>query len=137
MRKILFACLAVICVVALTGAVWAWENVGPGRTCEMEHSTTFDFGAGGGNGYPTIESALARFGRFPGIRGQLPQESLIPTDEDAPEFGATVDFDSHADTKRGRVYDIWKDGAVVQSVTIDSHRDGWRIGGYSGCSPIP
>ena len=116
--------------------VFWWETVGPGRLCEFEQSVTNDF-VGDSRGYATVEDALARFGRYPGIRGDLPPESLVPTDEGSPEFGATLDSDAHPDTVGGRTYNIWKNGDVVQSVSLDRHSDRWVNGGYSGCSPIP
>jgi hypothetical protein len=137
MKKVLFAGLVILVIVGMAGGVWAWENIGPGRVCATQHSTTFDGFGPDVRTYPTVEGALARFGRYPGIRGDLPPESLKLTDEDSPEFGATIDPDFHADTKGGRHYHIWKNGDVVQSVVIDTHRGGWVIGGYGGCSPIP
>jgi hypothetical protein len=103
----------------------------------MEHSTTLDSFGAEVRTYPSIEAALTRFGAYPGVRGDLPPESLVPTDEDWPEFGATVDREFHADTKEGRRYDIWKNGDIVQSVVMDSRQGGWAIGGFGGCSPIP
>lgn len=137
MKKAVLAVLAAVAIIGIAGGVWAWENIGPGRVCEVYHSTTFDFGGPGRHAYPTIEAALARFGRYPDVRGSLPPESLFPTDEDSPEFGATVNPDHHPDSRNGGPYDIGKNGDVVQSVTIDSHKHGWSIGGYGGCSPIP
>ena len=62
----------------------------------------------------------------PDSGGSLPPESLFPTDEDSPEFGATVNPDHHPDSRNGRSFDIWKNGDVVQSVTIDSHNTAGR-----------
>jgi len=123
----------VLLIGAIGTGVWAWETVGPGRLCDVEKSVTMEFGPGV-RSYPSVEEALLRFGRFPDIRADLPVESLVPTDEDSPEFGATIDPDFLAN---GRRYDIWKNGDVVQTVVLDQYRDGWVISGYGGCSPIP
>jgi hypothetical protein len=130
------AIVVLIVVAGVAGGVWAWENVGPGRTCEQQHSATLEY-APDQRTYPAVEEALTSFGRFPGIRGNLPPESLTPTEEDAPAFGATINHDLHGDTEGARAYDLWKNGDVVQTVVLDSYPDGWVISGYSGCSPIP
>lgn len=136
MKPALIAALVVAAVGGIAGGVWAWENVGPGRLCDVEHSVSLEYGADVRT-YPTVEEASRRFGSFPGIRGNLPAESLTPTEDDAPEFGATFNPDLHGDTDGARAYDIWKNGDVVQRVVYDTYRDGWVISGYSGCSPIP
>jgi len=102
--------------------------------CDTWQSSTLDGGTGK---YSTVEEALAGFGEFPGIKGHLPPESLVPSNEESPEFGATINPEFHTDTAGGLVYDIWKGGVVVQSVTLDNYSGSWGIGGYSGCSPIP
>ena len=136
MEHAIIAVLVVVTAAGLAGSVWVWENYGPGRACDQEHSTILEYGPDQRT-YPTVEEALTRLGHFPGVRGDLPAESLTPTEDDAPEFGATINADLHGDTEGARAYDIWKDGDVVQSVALDSYPDGWAIGGYWGCSPIP
>ena len=130
MKAFGIAVLIFAAIASVAGSVWAWQNFGPGRVCAQEHLVTLDFGA---NAHPTVEAALTRFGRFPGVRGDLPAESLVPTEEDSPVFGATID----ADTRGGRQYDIWKDGEIVQTLGLKTRHGGWVISGYSGCSPIP
>jgi hypothetical protein len=136
-KNAVISVLVVVAVASTVGGVWAWETFGPGRVCDQEHATVLEYGPEG-RSYPTVEEALTRFGRFPGIRDELPAESLTPTEGDAPEFGATLKpSPDDNDTGGARTYDLWKNGEVVQSVTLDAHRDGWAIGGYWGCSPIP
>jgi hypothetical protein len=134
-KEALIAGVAPFLAVGLLGGVWAWENVGRESVCEGFREVVFD--GAGGRAYPTIELALARFGRFPGVREQLPPESPIPTDDVAPTFGATINRDSHGNINRQRTYDIWKDGMVVQHVYMDRRRGGWDVTGYGGCDPIP
>jgi hypothetical protein len=136
MKKLVIVVLVVVAVGGIAGGVWAWENFGPGRPCDLEHSVSLEY-VSDVRTYPTVEEALTRFGRFPGIRGDLSAESLTPTEEVAPEFGATINPDLHGDTEGARAYDIWKSGDVVETVVLDSYADGWVIGGYGGCSPIP
>jgi hypothetical protein len=134
-KEALIAGTALFLAAGLLGGVWAWENAGREGVCERFREVVFD--GPGGHPYPTIELALARFSRFPGVRGQLPPGSLIPTDDVAPTFGATINRDSHGDINRERTYDIWKGGMVVQHVYVDRRRGGWGVTGYGGCDPIP
>jgi hypothetical protein len=137
MKNAALAVLVVVVVAGLVGGIWAWENLGPGRVCAQEHSVILEYGPDQRT-YPTVEEALTRFGRFPGIRGELPAESLTRSDDAAPEFGARLKpAPGDNDTGAGRTYDIWKNSEVVQTVVLDSHPDGWVISGYDGCSPIP
>lgn len=121
-------------VLAVAVGVWVWQSAITGQGCETWQSSTLDGGTGK---YATVEEALAGFGEFPGIKGHLPPESLVPSDEESPQFGATVNPEFHTDTAGGLVYDIWKDGVVVQRVTLDNYSGSWGISGYSGCAPIP
>ena len=75
--------------------------------------------------YPTAEDALAGLG-------------VVPTDEASPEFGATLSPRDHSSPigAEWRDYDIWKDGVVVQSVTLTHFRRGWGVDWYTGCYPI-
>jgi hypothetical protein len=72
------------------------------------------------------------------LRGTLPAASLVPTDEASPAFGATLNHELQANTPGGLVYDIWKDGVIVQTVVLDTHGPAqWEITGYGVCYPIP
>ena len=62
--------------------------------------------------------------------GHLRAESLVPTHDVSPEFGATI----QPDKRESRVYDIWEDGVVVQSVSLEHDSGRWGIGGYGGCT---
>ena len=136
MKNVVIDVLVVVAVAGVAGSVWAWEHLGPGRACDQEHSTIMEHGSDPRT-YPTVEEALTRFGRLPGIRGELSPETLMLTEDAAPEFGATINPDLHGDTEGARAYDVWKNGDVVQTVFIDPYPDGWVISGYGGCSPIP
>jgi hypothetical protein len=126
----------VLVVVLAFGLVW-WESIGPGSACGgAQHSVTSEYGPGVRT-HPSIDAALRAFGRYPGIRGRLTPTSLIRTDARIVVAGATVNEDRHPDTRGGVSLDIWKNGEVVQSVTIDRYQGGWVVAGYSGCSPIP
>ena len=62
----------------------------------------------------------------------------MPTDEASPAFGATLNHELQANTPGGLVYDIWKDGVIVQTVVLDTHGPVlWEITGYGVCYPIP
>jgi len=115
-------------VLGIAASVWIWRTATTDGVCDRWQQTVLDSDGPPGN-YATVEEALAGFGDFPGIRGDLPPESLVPTDEESPHFGATV----HPDKREGREYDIWKDGVVVQTVMLDHYAGRWGIGGYSGC----
>ena len=127
-------------VLAIAAGVWAWRAVTEGQACERSQDVVFD-GArptkGHQGGYPTVEDAL--MGLRSRVVGDLPPESLVPTDEESPEFGATLHPGKHRRYGYGgRAYDIWKDGVVVQSVSLHSYpAGGWDIVGFSGCYPIP
>ena len=108
-------------VLAVAVGVWVWRSVSAGGACDTWHSATLDGGTGE---YATVEDALTGFGEYPGIKGHIPPESLVPSDEESPEFGATVNPEFHTDTPGGLVYDIWKDRVVVQRVTLDDYSVG-------------
>jgi hypothetical protein len=137
MKNAVITVLIVVIVAGLAGGIWAWETIGPGGVCGQEHSVTLEYGPDQRT-YPTVQEALTRFGQFPGIRGDLPAESLVLAEEAAPEFGATLQpAPGDIDTGGARTYDIWKNSEVVQTVVLGSYPDGWVISGYGGCSPIP
>jgi hypothetical protein len=71
-KKVLFSGLLIVVLAIAAGGVWAWENIGPGRVCAREHAAQFDGFGPDVRTYPTEEAALSRFGRYPGIRGDLP-----------------------------------------------------------------
>jgi len=127
-------------VLAIAAGVWAWRAATEGQACERSQAMVFD-GArvpkGYQGGYATVEDALA--GLRSQVVGDLPPESLVPTDEESPEFGATLHPGKHRRYEYGRrAYDIWKDGVVVQSVSLHGYpAGGWDIAGFSGCYPIP
>jgi hypothetical protein len=122
-------------VLAIAAGVWAWRAAPEGQACERSQAVVFD-GArvpkGYKGGYATVEDALV--GLHSHVVGDLPPESLVPTDEASPAFGATLTSHGHG----GRAYDNWKDGVVVQSVSLHGYpAGGWDIAGFSGCYPIP
>ena len=135
MKRAVAFVAAVLAIGAIGAGVWIWRTGNTGEVCDRFSETAID-GPGGGN-YATVNGALVGFGGLPGIRGHIPPESIVPTDQESPEFGATISATERTDTPRERVYDIWKDGIVVQSVSLDRYSDGWAIGGYGGCFPIP
>jgi len=127
-------------VFVIAAGVWAWRAATEGQGCERSHAVGFDGGRvhkGYRGGYATVEDAL--LGLRSQVVGDLPPESLVPTDEESPEFGATLHPGRHRRYERGgRAYDIWKDGVVVQSVSLHGYPGGgWDIVGFSGCYPVP
>jgi len=131
------AVVLVACALAIVAAagLWIWQDGDTDEDCDRFTETAVD-GPGGGQ-YATVRGALVGFGDSPGMRRHIPPESIVPTDEDSPEFGATINLEERTETPNGRVYDIWKDGILVQTVDINRYPDGWAIGGYGGCFPIP
>lgn len=131
MRRSAVIVAGVFGIATIAGGVWVWRTAKTDAVCDRWQETVLD-GDGPSGNYATAEEALVGFGEFSGIRGHLPPESLVPTDEASPEFGATIHPDKR-DDREGRVYDIWRDGVIVQSVMLDQISGRWGVGGYSGC----
>ena len=131
MKRVALIAAGVLAVALIGGGAWGLYT-GRSRTCEFERDLRFD----SDTTYATAELALARLARFPDLRGSFPAESLVPTDQDSPAFGATLNHEFQANTPRGLVYDIWKDGVIVQTVVLDMDRHAWGISGYGVCYPI-
>ncbi len=117
-------------VLAIAAGVWVWHSATDGQVCRGDGRRFAEI-ADRGATHATVKGALASlFQDEPGFRELLPSESLFPTDEASPEFGATLE--SHR--PGGREYDIWKDGVVVQGVSLLHDPGGWwGIRGYSWC----
>ena len=129
MRRAVVPLAGILAVAAIAAGVWVWHTATTDRVCDRWQETALD-GDGLVGDYATVEDALVGFGGFPGIRGHLRAESLVPTHDVSPEFGATI----QPDKREGRVYDIWEDGVVVQSVSLEHDSGRWGIGGYGGCT---
>jgi hypothetical protein len=132
MKRLVIIAAAVLAVALIGGGIWGLYT-DRSRTCDIGRYRRFDTNTT----YVTPEIALKRLGRFPDLRETLPEESLVPTDEVSPTFGATLNHEFQANTPEGLVYDIWKDGVIVQTVVLDT--DGpwaWEITGYGVCDPI-
>ena len=133
MKRVVLVAAGVLAIALIGGGAWGVYS-GRSRTCEIGRDLRFDSDVS----YATPEVALTRLGRFPDLRGTLPAASLVPTDEASPAFGATLDHELQANTPGGLVYDIWKDGVIVQTVVLDTHGPVlWEITGYGVCYPIP
>ena len=132
MRRLAVIVAGVLGIAAIVASVWVWRTAKTEAVCDRRQETVLDGDDSPGD-YATVEEALAGFGEFSGIKGHLPAESLVPTDEASPEFGATIHPDKR-DDREGRVYDIWRDGVIVQSVMLDHVSGRWGVGGYSGCT---
>jgi len=117
-------------VLAIAAGVGVWHSATDSPVCRGDDRRFAEI-ADRGATHTTVEGALASlFQDEPGFGELLPPESLVPTDEASPEFGATLD--SHR--PGWREYDIWKDGVVVQGVSLVHGPGGWwGIGGYSWC----
>ena len=113
MRRAVAPLAGVLAVAAIVAGVWVWHTATTGRVCDRWQETALDSDGLVGD-YPSVEEALVGFGRFPGVRGHLRAESLVPTHDVSPEFGATI----QPDKKEGRVYDIWEDGVVVHGTVV-------------------
>jgi len=132
MKRVAIIAAAVLAVALIGGGIWGLYT-DRSRTCDIGRYRRFDTNTT----YLTPEIALKRLGRFPDLRETLPEESLVPTDEVSPTFGATLNHEFQANTPEGLVYDIWKDGVIVQTVVLDTGGpSAWEITGYGVCYPI-
>jgi hypothetical protein len=117
-------------ILAIAAGVWVWHSTTDDQVCHGDDRRFAEI-ADRGATHATVKAALASLLLDePGFRDLLPPESLVPTDEASPAFGATLD----SRRPGWREYDIWKDGVVVQGVSLLQEPGGWwGIGGYSWC----
>jgi hypothetical protein len=123
-------------VLAIAAGVWAWHSAVQGQVEQRFTETSTLFTGGDPYPYASVADALASFGGSFWCHRQLriPPKSLVLTDEESPEFGATVSpREVHS---RWHDYDIWKDGVVVVNVTFRQHPNGWRIAGLRACDDL-
>ena len=133
------ALVVVAGVLAIGAGVWVWHSATKGQVEDRFVEIAVDVAPDSGphsDPFATVGNALASFGGHWWCHHQLrlPPKSLVLTDEESPEFGATVS--PRRNHSRWQDYDIWKDGVVVMNVTLRRYPNGWVIAGLRACDDL-